>query len=208
MAEVKSAPKVAVIYYSMYGHIAKLAESVAAGAKAAGAEVTIYRVPETLPEEVLKAMHAGPKNEKHPIAKPDDLVDKDAIIFGIPTRYGNAAAQFRSFWDSTGALWQKGALVGKLASVFFSTGTQGGGQETTALTSYVSFAHHGMIIVPIGYSDKRLFSMTETHGGSAYGAGTFSGDGSRQPTEMELGIAEHQGKLVAGYAAKFKKGSQ
>ena len=136
-----------------------------------------------------------------------DLVDADAILFGIPTRYGSPAAQVKAFFDATGSLWASGKLVGKVASVFFSTSTQGGGQETTALVAYPNFVHHGMIIVPIGYSNPALMSMDEIHGGSPYGAGTYSGpDGSRQPSRLELNVAEYQGRHVAQIAADLKIG--
>jgi len=135
------------------------------------------------------------------------LNEADAILVGIPTRYGTAAAQMKAFWDATGQHWTKGALVGKIGSVFFSTGTQNGGQETTALSFYTHFVHHGMLIAPIGYSSPRMFDMTAPHGGSSYGAGTLAGpDGSRQPSELELEVAEHQGRLVTTYAMQLKKG--
>jgi len=208
MSDAKVQPKIAIVYYSTYGHIATMAEAVAKGAKEAGGDVKIFQIAETLPKEVLEKMHAPPKKD-HPIIDPHELEHFDAIIFGVPTRFGAAASQVKGLWDATGALWQKGALVGKIGSVFFSTATQGGGQETTALTFYTNLVHHGMLIAPIGYSDPRLFDNTQVHGGSPYGAGTLSGgDGSRQPSALELGVAEHQGKLVTGYATKFKKGSQ
>lgn len=136
-----------------------------------------------------------------------DLAKADAIILGLPTRFGVACAQMKAFWDSTGGHWSKGALVGKIGSVFFSTATQAGGQETTALTWYTQFVHHGMLIAPIGYSNPKLFDMSAPHGGSPYGAGTLAGpDGSRQPSDLELDVAEHQGKHVATLAGQLKKG--
>lgn len=204
--------KVLVVYYSLYGHVAQLADQIAEGAKSTGAQVTVRQIAETLPAEVLAKMGAPPKRDI-PIATADDLAAADAIFFGIPTRFGAASAQVKALLDSTGQLWAKGALVGKVASVFFSTATQGGGQETTALTFLTQFVHHGMIYVPIGYSSPLLFNMDEIHGGSPYGAGTFAGPtGSRQPSKLELDVANHQGKhvsnianeLVAGRAAASK----
>jgi len=209
MAEEKKqgSAKVAVVYYSMYGHIKAMAERVAKGAQATGATVKIFQVAETLPAEVLAKMHAPAKSDLYPVVTPNDLVEYDAIIFGFPTRFGAMPAQVRAFWDSTGGIWQTGGYVGKFISFFFSTATQGGGQETTALSSYTAAVHHGMLIVPIGYTDPSLFNMDEIHGGSAYGAGTLAkGDGSRQPSNLELGVAEHQGKLVANYANTFVDG--
>jgi len=206
-SEHKDKAKIGIFYYSTWGHIEKMAAAVEKGAASTGAEVKVLRIPETLPQEILDKMHAAPKNANHPVATPDDLKQFDAVIFGIPTRYGSPAAQVKAFFDATGQLWQTGALVGKLASVFFSTSTQGGGQETTALTCFTQFVHHGMIIVPTGYSYPGTMDMKEIHGGSPYGAGTLSEPtGARQPTALELGHAEHQGKLVANYANAFKKG--
>lgn len=208
MSEAK-APVVYVVYYSTYGHIASLAESVAEGAKEAGATVKILRIPETLPAEVLEKMHAPAKNEEHEeITDVSILAEADAIIFGIPTRFGSMAAQVKAFFDRMGGLWQSGGLVGKLASVFFSTGSQNGGQETTALTTYTNFVHLGMIIVPIGYSSPLLF-QDEVHGGSPYGAGTLAGPtGQRQASDLEKKVAHHQGGLVTKYAGQFKKGAE
>jgi len=204
-----SKPTVAIIYYSTWGHIAKMAESEKKGLEEAGVNVKVYQVAETLPEEVLSKMHAPPKNKDIPIATPDDLVAADGVLFGIPTRYGTAPAQIRAFIDSTGGLWQKGALVGKPVGVFFSTGGQNGGQETTALTFFTALVHHGCLIVPLGYTSPLLFKNDEVHGGSPYGAGTISNsDGSRQPSELELSVAQHQGKYFAGVVQKLKKGSQ
>jgi len=200
--------KILIAYYSTYGHIAQLAEHEAKGATAAGAEVKVTQIPETLPAEVLAKMYA-PAKASHPAVTLDDLKWADGILIGVPTRYGNPAAQFKAFWDSTGGLWQAGALVGKPVGVFFSTATQGGGQETTALTSFTNFVHHGMVIVPIGYSDPSLFNNNEVHGGSAYGAGTIAGpDGSRKPSALEIGVAEHQGKYFTGVAHALKVGRE
>ncbi len=189
--------KILVLYYSMYGHIETMANSVADGARrVSGTEVTVKRVPETMNEEAFR--NAGGKvGQAAPVATPQELADYDAIIFGTPTRFGNMSGQMRTFLDQTGGLWAKGALVGKVASVFTSTGT-GGGQETTITSVWTTLAHHGMIIVPIGYSDPALFDISQPGGGTPYGASTIAGgDGSRQPDSRELGIAQHQGEYVA-----------
>jgi len=183
-----------------------MAQEVAKGVESGGAEVKLLQVPETLPKEVLEKMHAPAKPDV-PIATPQDLAEADGIIFGIPTRFGMMTAQMKAYFDATGQLWQKGTLVGKPASIFHSTATQGGGQETTALTTVTQLTHHGMIFVPIGYGNPSLFNMDEVHGGSPYGAGTFAGgDGSRQPTQLELGIAAYQGKYFAGVVNALKAG--
>jgi len=183
-----------------------MAQEVAKGVESGGAEVRLLQVPETLPKEVLEKMHAPTKPDV-PIATPHDLAEADGIIFGIPTRFGMMAAQMKAFFDATGQLWQQGSLVGKPASIFFSTATQGGGQETTALTTVTQLTHHGMLYVPIGYGNPSLFNMDEVHGGSPYGAGTFAGgDGSRQPTTLELGVAAYQGKYFAGVVNALKAG--
>ncbi len=196
--------KLLVIYHSMYGHIETMANAVAEGARSvAGVEVTVKRVAETMSAEVFKA--AGGKTEQSaPIATPAELADYDAIIVGTPTRFGNMSAQMRTFFDQTGGLWAKGALAGKVASVFTSTGT-GGGQEMTITSTWTTLAHHGMIIVPIGYSTPALFDISQGGGGTPYGASTIAGgDGSRQPDARELSIARHQGEHVAKIAAKLK----
>ena len=195
--------KVLVLYYSMYGHIETLAQAVAEGArKVSGVEVTIKRVPETMDPEAFKAAH-GKTDQQAAIASPNELGDYDAIIFGTPTRFGNMAGQLRTFLDQTGGLWAKGALVGKAASVFTSTGT-GGGQELTITSTWTTLAHHGLVIVPIGYSDPSLFDISQGGGGTPYGASTIAGgDGSRQPDARELGIARHQGEHVAKIAVKL-----
>ena len=195
--------KVLVLYYSMYGHIETLAQAVAEGAsKVPGVTVTVKRVPETMNPEAFKAAH-GKADQQASIAAPSELGDYDAIIFGTPTRFGNMAGQMRTFLDQTGGLWAKGALVGKVASVFTSTGT-GGGQETTITSTWTTLAHHGMVIVPIGYSDPALFDISQGGGGTPYGASTIAGgDGSRQPDARELGIARHQGEYVAKIAVKL-----
>jgi NAD(P)H dehydrogenase (quinone) len=195
--------KILVLYHSMYGHIETMAAAVAAGAASVnGVEVTIKRVPETMPAEVFK--NAGGKAEQPaPVASPAELADYDAIIFGVPTRFGNMSAQMRSFLDQTGGLWATGALAGKVGSVFASTGT-GGGQEMTITSTWTTLAHHGMTIVPLGYTTPELFDISAVSGGTPYGATTIAGgDGSRQPDQRELAIARHQGKRVAQIAVKL-----
>ena len=190
------AQKVAIIIYSLYHHIAQLAEEEKKGIEAAGGQADIYQVPETLSEEVLTKMHA-PAKPDYPIASAETLTQYDAFLFGIPTRFGNFPAQFKAFWDTTGGLWAQGALHGKYAGVFVSTGTQGGGQETTVVNSLSTLIHHGIIFVPLGYAKAFALqsNLDEIHGGSPYGAGTFAGaDGSRQPTKLEKEIAFAQGK--------------
>eukprot|EP01102_Stenamoeba_stenopodia_P003590 TRINITY_DN13775_c0_g1_i1.p1 TRINITY_DN13775_c0_g1~~TRINITY_DN13775_c0_g1_i1.p1 ORF type:complete len:207 (+),score=61.08 TRINITY_DN13775_c0_g1_i1:86-706(+) len=200
--------KIYVIYYSTYGHVAKLAQEVVKGAKKAGVEVELYQVPETLSEEILAKMHAPPKADV-PVIDVHNLPQADGFLFGFPTRFGAMAAQFKAFFDATGSLWSKGALAGKPAGFFFSTATQNGGQETTALTSVTQLAHHGMVFVPIGYTTPLLFSDDAIRGGSPYGAGTLAGgDGSRQPSEKELAIAEHQGEYFAKFVDALQKGRQ
>lgn len=198
-------PKILVLYYSTYGHIETMAGAIAEGARSvAGAEVTVKRVPELMSEEIQKRV--GVKmDQAAPIAAPAELSDYDAIIFGTPTRFGNMAAQMRNFLDQTGKMWQSGGLIGKLASVFTSTGT-GGGNETTILTFIPTLLHHGMIVVGLPYSCPELTDLSEVKGGSPYGAGTIAGaDGSRKPTEKELAMARFQGKHVAEIAAKLAK---
>ncbi|AQU83099.1 MULTISPECIES: NAD(P)H:quinone oxidoreductase [unclassified Halomonas] len=195
--------KVLVLYYSMYGHIDTLAAAVAEGAKGVdGVDVIVKRVPETMPEEAFK--NAGGKQDfTTPEASPQELADYDAIIFGTPTRFGNMAGQMRTFLDQTGGLWMKGALRGKVASVFTSTGT-GGGDEMTITSTWTTLAHHGMVIVPIGYGIDEQFDISKVSGGTPYGAATLAGsDGSRQPDDRELKIARFQGKHVAEIAAKL-----
>eukprot|EP00965_Chrysotila_dentata_P064163 2124641-Pleurochrysis_carterae.AAC.1 len=179
---------------SWYGHVRTLAVEEKKGLEAAGCEAILLQVPETLTEDILTKMGAPPKADDL-IANPFELADYDGILFGVPTRFGMAAAQMKAFLDATGSLWQKGALYGKPAGIFFSTATLGGGQETTALTFLTQLSHHGMIYVPIGPSSPLIFDLTEPHGGSAYGAGTLAGpDGSRVPLELECKLAAHQGE--------------
>ncbi|ATH81253.1 NAD(P)H:quinone oxidoreductase [Ectopseudomonas mendocina] len=195
--------KVLVLYHSMYGHIETMANKVAEGARSVpGSEVVIKRVPETMSPEAFAAA-GGKTKQSAPEAQPSDLADFDAIIFGTPTRFGNMSGQMRNFLDRTGGLWAKGALAGKVASVFTSTGT-GGGQEMTITSTWTTLAHHGMIIVPIGYTTPALFDISEVGGGTPYGASTLAGgDGSRQPNGRELEIARHQGEHVARIASKL-----
>ncbi|PRB82227.1 NAD(P)H:quinone oxidoreductase [Pseudomonas sp. MYb185] len=196
--------KILVLYHSMYGHIETMAEAVAEGARGvSGVEVTIKRVPETMNAEAFAAA-GGKTDQQAAVASPAELADYDAIIFGTPTRFGNMSGQMRNFLDQTGGLWAKGALAGKVASVFTSTGT-GGGEEMTITSTWTTLAHHGMIIVPIGYTTPALFDISQVGGGTPYGASTIAGgDGSRQPDERELGIARHQGQHVAQIASKLK----
>ncbi|WP_454684873.1 NAD(P)H:quinone oxidoreductase [Ancylobacter moscoviensis] len=195
--------KVLVLYYSSYGHIEAMAEAVAEGAREAGAEVTVKRVPETVPLEV--AQKAGFKlDQKAPIATVDELKDYDAIVFGSGTRFGTVTSQLRSFIDQTGGLWFSGALVGKVGSVFTSSATQHGGQESTILGFVPTLLHHGMVVVGLPYAFQGQMGVDEIKGGSPYGASTITdGDGSRQPSKAELDGARYQGKHVATITAKL-----
>ncbi|KAJ5245838.1 NADH-quinone oxidoreductase [Penicillium chermesinum] len=198
------APKIAIVFYSTWGHIAKLAEAEQKGIEAAGGKADIYQIAETLPEEVLAKMHAAPK-PNYPIAEPETLLEYDGVLFGIPTRYGNFPAQWKTFFDKSGGIWMSGGYWGKYAGLFISTGTPGGGQESTAIASMSTLAHHGFIYVPLGYKTTfaQLTNLDEVHGGSPWGAGTFAaGDGSRQPSALELAIAEAQGKAFYETVAK------
>jgi len=195
--------KLLVLYYSAYGHIETLASAIAEGARSVeGVDVTIKRVPELVPEEAARA--AGIKlDQVAPCAKPNELADYDAIIFGTPTRFGNMASQMRNFLDQTGGLWVKGGLVGKVGSVFTSTGT-GGGNETTIQSFHTTLFHHGMVVVGLPYSCPDLADISEVKGGSPLGAGTIAGaDGSRSPSDKELSMARFQGSHVAGIAKKL-----
>lgn len=198
--------RVLVLYYSMYGHVESLANAVAEGVRSVeGVEVDIRRVPELMSEESAK--RAGAKlDQSAQVATVAELSSYDAIIFGTPTRFGNMCSQMRNFLDQTGKLWVQGGLVGKIGSVFVSTGTQHGGQETTITSFHTTLLHHGMIIVGVPYSCQELVNMDEITGGSPYGAGTLAGgDGKRQPTENELKIARFQGTHVAGIAKKLSQ---
>ncbi|MGE4253349.1 MAG: NAD(P)H:quinone oxidoreductase [Parvibaculaceae bacterium] len=197
--------KVLVLYYSAYGHIEQMAYAAAEGAKSAGAEVDVKRVPELVPDDVAKASHYK-LDQKAPIAKVDDLTNYDAIIFGSGTRYGTVTSQMRNFIDQTGGLWVKGALVGKVGSVISSSATQHGGQETTILGMITTLMHHGMVVVGLPYAFQGQMGVEEVKGGSPYGATTITGgDGSRQPSKVELEAARYQGKHVAEIAAKLAK---
>jgi NAD(P)H dehydrogenase (quinone) len=195
--------KVLVLYYSGYGHVETMAEAIAEGVgEVDGAEVTVKRVPELVPEEV--ARKSGMKlDQQAPIAEPSELADYDAIVFGTPTRFGNMASQMRNFLDQTGGLWMQGALIGKVGSVFASTSTQHGGQETTITSFHTTLLHQGMVIVGVPYSHKGLNEMDEISGGTPYGATTLAGDGSRVPSANELDIARFQGRHVAEIASKL-----
>jgi NAD(P)H:quinone oxidoreductase type IV len=205
------AVKIQVVFYSMYGHIYRMAEAEAAGAREVeGAQVSLYQVPELMPDEVLAQSGAKAARQAFahiPVAAPGQLAEAAAIIFGSPTRFGNMCAQMRNFLDQTGALWAKGALVGKVGSVFTSSATQHGGQETTITSFHSTLLHQGMIVVGVPYSETRLLNMTEISGGSPYGASTLAGgDGSRQPSENELAIARFQGRHVAQIARRLVSG--
>ncbi len=200
--------KVLVVYYSMYGHIRAMAEAVAAGAgEVGGAEVLMKRVPETLSDDILKQMGAYETQKRLssvPVCKVEDLAAADAIIFGAPTRFGNMCGQMRQFLDATGGLWAKGTLVGKVGSVFASSATQHGGQESTILSFHVTLLHHGMVIVGLPYAFAGQMRIDEITGGSPYGASTIAGgQGERMPSENELAAARYQGKHVAEIAAKL-----
>ena len=202
--------KVLVVFYSTYGHVFKMAEAVAEGIKEVkGAEVELRRVPETLPQEVLQKMGAIDAQKvfaKVPVCTVDELASADAIIFGTPTRFGNMCGQMRQFLDATGQLWANGSLVGKVGSVFTSTATQHGGQESTILTFHVTLLHHGFVVVGLPYAFQGQMRMDEITGGSPYGASTIAGsDGSRMPSENELAAARFQGKHVATIASKLVK---
>ena len=200
--------KIQVIFYSMYGHIYKMAEAIAAGAREVeGAQVDIYQVAELVPESTLERMGAKAARQVFahiPLAKVEQLPEADAILFGTPTRFGNMCAQMRNYLDQTGQLWLRGSLIGKVGSVFTSTATQHGGQETTITSFHTTLLHQGMVVVGVPYSEQGLLNMKEITGGSPYGAGTLAGgDGSRQPSENELAIARFQGRHVTQIAKKL-----
>ena len=202
--------KVQVVFYSMYAHVYRLAEAIVAGVKEApDTDVSIYQVPELVPDDKLEASGAKAAREAFahvPVAAPAQLADADAILFGTPTRFGNMCAQMRSFLDQTTQLWLKGALIGKVGSVFASTASQHGGQETTITSFHTTLLHHGMIVVGVPYSQQGLLKMDEVTGGTPYGATTLAGaDGSRLPSENELSIARFQGRHVAEIARKLAR---
>ena len=195
--------KVLVLYYSTYGHVEQMAYAVAEGAREAGAEAVVKRVPELVPEEVARQNHFK-LDQAAPIATVDELPQYDAIIFGTPTRYGNMASQMKQFIDQTGGLWARGALVGKVGSAFTSTASQHGGQETTLTSFHTVMFHHGMVVVGLPYSFSGQNGVEQVKGNSPYGATTIAdGDGSRQPSQVELDGARYQGRHVAGIAAKL-----
>ena len=196
--------KILVLYYSMYGHLERMANEIAKGARSIdGCEVSVKRVPETMDDESF-AKAGGLTGQSAPVATIDELPDYDAIIFGSPTRFGNMAGQMRTFLDQTGGLWGKGSLIGKIGSVFTATATQHGGQETTIISFHTTLLHHGMLIVGVPYSCTELVNMNEITGGSPYGAASLAGsDGKRLPSANELSIARFQGAHVASLAKKL-----
>ena len=205
------ATQIQVVFYSMYGHVYRMAEAIVEGARQVkDAEVKLYQVAELVPDEVLvksgaKAARAQFANV--PVIRPEQLAEADAVIFGTGTRFGNMTAQMRNFLDQTGALWMSGGLVGKVGSVFTSTASQHGGQETTITSFHTTLLHHGMIVVGVPYSEPLLVQMDEISGGTPYGASTITkGDGSRMPSANELAIARFQGKHVATIASALKRG--
>lgn len=199
--------KVLLVYYSMYGHMYEMIKAAAEGAKSAGAEVEIKRVPETLPAEVLGkmgALEAQKAQAAVPVCSPDDLARADGIIFGTPTRFGNMCGQMRQFLDATGGLWAGGALVGKVGSAMTSSGTQHGGQESTLLSFHTTLLHHGMVVAGLPYAFQGQMGVEEVKGGSPYGASTIAGgQGERMPSRIELDAARYQGKHVAELAKKL-----
>jgi len=204
--------KVYVVFHSMYGHVYRLAEGVAEGARQApDTEVSVFQVPELVPDDVLERTGAKAARAAFahvPVIQPAQLAEADALIFGTPTRFGNMAAQMRNFLDQTGGLWQAGALIGKVGSVFTSTASQHGGQETTLTSFHTTLLHHGMIVVGVPYSAAELLTMSEISGGAPYGASTITGpDGKRMPSANELAIARFQGRHVAEIARRLKAGA-
>ncbi|VVS98344.1 putative conserved flavoprotein [Sphingomonas sp. EC-HK361] len=197
--------KVLVLYYSSYGHIEQMADAVAEGARAGGAEVDIRRVAETAPKEVIEAAHFK-TDTAHPLIEgPDALANYDAIIVGAPTRYGRMPSQMAAFWDMTGGVWMRGGLIGKVGGAFTSTASQHGGQETTLFSIITNLLHHGLTIVGLDYGFQGQMGVDEVRGGSPYGATTIAdSDGSRQPHAEELEAARYQGKRIAETAAKLK----
>jgi NAD(P)H dehydrogenase (quinone) len=202
--EVTAMAKVLVLYYSFYGHIETMAKAVAEGAREVqGSTVDLKRVPETMPMDLFRQA-GGKDNQPAPEAQPSELPNYDAVIFGTPTRFGNMTGQMRTFLDQTGGLWASGALVGKVGSVFTSSATQHGGQESTILTFHPTLLHHGMIIVGLPYAEQRQMGLDEIKGGSPYGASTIAGGkGERMPSEQELGMARYQGRHVTSIATKL-----
>lgn len=195
--------KVLVLYYSMYGHVERMAEAVAEGARGAGAEAAVKRVPELVPPDVLEK--SGAKTDQPaPLADPQELDRYDAVVVGSPTRYGRMAAQMAQFWDQTGGLWARNALMGKVGSAFTSTASQHGGQETTLMAIHTMLLHHGMVLVGLPYAAKGQMTLDEITGGSPYGATTIAGGkGERRPSANELDLARFQGRHVAEIARKL-----
>lgn len=202
--------KVYIVFYSMYGHVESLAKNIKKGVdEVEGVEGVLFRVPETLSHENLLAMKAPIKGDDVPEISANELVKADGLLFGFPTRFGSMSSQMKAFFDSTGGLWREQKLAGVPAGFFVSTGTQGGGQETTAWTAITQLAHHGMLYVPIGYTfGAGMFKMESIRGGSPYGAGVFSGDGTREPSETELELARHQGRYMATIVKRFQPDSR
>jgi NAD(P)H dehydrogenase (quinone) len=195
--------KILVLYHSFYGHIETMAQAVAKGAREVATQVDIKRVPETMPDEAFRSA-GGKANQAAPVAQPGELANYDGILFGTPTRFGNMTGQMRTFLDQTGGLWMQGALVGKVGSVFTSSATQHGGQESTILTFIPTLLHQGMVVVGLPYSEQRQMGLDEIKGGSPYGASTIAGgSGERMPSELELGMAAFQGKHVTTIAKKL-----
>jgi NAD(P)H dehydrogenase (quinone) len=196
--------RILILYHSMYGHIERMAQAQADGAREVdGADVIVKRVPETMSDDDVRRV-GGKLGQVAPVARPDELADYDAIIFGTPTRFGNMTGQMRTFLDQTGGLWAKGALIGKVGSVFTSSATQHGGQESTILSFHTTLLHHGMVLVGLPYSESRQTGLDEIKGGSPYGASTIAGgQGERQPSELELGMARFQGRHVTGIATRL-----
>ncbi|MGE5475808.1 MAG: NAD(P)H:quinone oxidoreductase [Bacteroidales bacterium] len=196
--------RILIVYYSTWGHIESMAYAAADGVREAGAEAFVKRVPETIPGDVLKTIHAK-ADQGAPVADPNELADYDGLLIGTPTRYGNMAGQMRTFLDQTGKLWASNALVGKPAGVFTSTGTQHGGQETTLISTIVNLMHFGMVVVGLPYTATQQTAMDKITGGSPYGASTIAGgDGSRRPSPEELEMARFQGRHLAEIAKKLK----
>ncbi|MBI4985922.1 MAG: NAD(P)H:quinone oxidoreductase [Rhodocyclales bacterium] len=201
--------KIQVVFYSSHGHVYRMAEAVVAGVReVADVEASLWQVPELVPDAVLEKSGAKAARAAFahvPVAQPEQLAEADAVIFGTPTRFGNMCAQMRNFLDQTGGLWMKGALIGKVGSVFTSTATQHGGQESTLLSFHTTLLHQGMVVVGVPYSEQRQMTLGEITGGSPYGASTIAGsDGARLPSENELAIARFQGRHVAGIAKRLR----
>jgi NAD(P)H dehydrogenase (quinone) len=204
--------KVKIVFYSMYGHIYRMAEAVAEGVRdVPGADAILLQVPELVGTDALVTSGAAKAREAFahvPVATPDDLVEADAVILGTPTRFGNMCAQMRNFLDQTGRVWTEGKLIGKVGSVFTSSATQHGGQESTLLSTHITLLHHGMLVAGIPFSATELRGVDEVSGGSPYGASTIVGDGKRQPSERELRLARFQGRHVAQLASRMRAVNQ